>query len=355
MDVAQPQLSVILPAYNAQSFIKEAIASVLNQTYSNFELIVINDGSIDCTEEIILSFKDPRIKYIKNETNLKLIKTLNKGVDLAIGEYIARMDADDICLPTRFEKEINYLINNPEVDIVSCFPYNMNMDGRILCKSSYFSCTRPNACKFVAIFEPPIMHPGSMFRAHILKENKYSDKPENYHIEAYELWNRLMYNKNVQGGMIPEYLLLYRDNITSITHTYVNEQWERHISLLKKSLLEYLKIETNDSILVCLATKNAVDNLKSIESAFNLLDEAYKKYIDLFIVDKLDIKEIDNWCNQKKISILLTTLVSCNKYNDKLIVLGKIIKYIKLLFKAHNMVYIQNRIIRKFNEMIKYR
>ncbi len=75
-------ISVILPAYNAERFLKEAIDSILAQTYTNFELIVLNDGSTDRTEEIILSYDDPRIRYIKNETNLKLIKTLNKGIDL---------------------------------------------------------------------------------------------------------------------------------------------------------------------------------------------------------------------------------------------------------------------------------
>ena len=132
----EKMISVILPAYNAEKFLREAIDSILGQTYKNFELIVLNDGSTDRTEDIILAYDDPRIRYVKNEKNLKLIKTLNKGIDLAKGEYIARMDADDISLPRRFEIEVNYLQEHSDIDVVSCFPYNMSMNGVVLGKSS---------------------------------------------------------------------------------------------------------------------------------------------------------------------------------------------------------------------------
>ena len=118
---SQPVISVILPVYNAERFLREAIDSVLKQTFVDFEFIILNDGSTDKTEDIILSYKDPRIRYVKNEKNLKLIKTLNKGVDMARGKYIARMDADDISLPERFEKEVAYLEAHPDVAVVSCY------------------------------------------------------------------------------------------------------------------------------------------------------------------------------------------------------------------------------------------
>ena len=108
-------ISIILPAYNAEKYLKEAIDSILAQTYTNFELIVINDGSTDKTEEIILSYQDSRIRYIKNEKNLKLIRTLNKGIGLAKGKYIARMDADDISLPHRLKEEVEFMEAHPNI------------------------------------------------------------------------------------------------------------------------------------------------------------------------------------------------------------------------------------------------
>ena len=99
----RPTVTVLMPAYNAEKFIRDSIDSVLSQTYSDFELLIINDGSTDKTEEIILSYKDHRIVYVKNEVNLKLIKTLNKGIDLAKGKFIARIDSDDVINPDRIE------------------------------------------------------------------------------------------------------------------------------------------------------------------------------------------------------------------------------------------------------------
>src|SRR5690242_9380591 len=98
-----------MPVYNASSYLREAIESILNQTYSNFEFIIINDGSTDNSLEIIRSYHDPRISVVNNETNLGIIKTRNKGLKLAKGKYIANMDADDISLSSRLEKQVQYL------------------------------------------------------------------------------------------------------------------------------------------------------------------------------------------------------------------------------------------------------
>ena len=98
----RPKLSVILPVHNAEEYLRQTIDSILFQTFNNFELIVVDDGSTDSSSQIISSYDDTRIVYIKNETNLRLVATLNKGIAAAKGEYIARIDADDRCLPTRF-------------------------------------------------------------------------------------------------------------------------------------------------------------------------------------------------------------------------------------------------------------
>ena len=114
-----------MPAYNAERYIAKSIQSILNQSFCDFELIIINDGSTDDTENIILSFDDPRIVYVKNERNLKIIKTLNKGLDLAKGKYISRMDSDDIALPELFEKEIKIFENRKDIGIVNILTYHV--------------------------------------------------------------------------------------------------------------------------------------------------------------------------------------------------------------------------------------
>lgn len=104
-----PIISVILPAYNASKTISEAIDSILSQSFKDWEMLVINDGSIDNTKDIIQSYTDSRIKYIENEGNKGLVYSLNRGISLSQGVYIARMDADDISLPTRLEEQLKYL------------------------------------------------------------------------------------------------------------------------------------------------------------------------------------------------------------------------------------------------------
>src|SRR5688572_768328 len=115
-----PLISVLMPVYNAGPYLKESIESVLAQTYDNFEFLIINDGSTDSSEKEILSYNDVRIHYVKCETNSGLIATLNQGLALATGKYIVRMDADDICRPQRFEKQVRFMENHPEIGICGC-------------------------------------------------------------------------------------------------------------------------------------------------------------------------------------------------------------------------------------------
>ena len=115
-------VSVIIPVYNVEKFVEQAIVSIIKQTYKNLEIIVIDDGSSDATYQIVadLAIQDPRIKLYKNERNLKIVKTLNRALSLAQGEYIARMDGDDISALDRIEKQVAFLESNPDYDLVGC-------------------------------------------------------------------------------------------------------------------------------------------------------------------------------------------------------------------------------------------
>ena len=115
-------VSVLMPVYNTRrAELQVAIESILDQTYKDFEFIIINDGSTNDAEEVILDYKDDRIKYYKNETNLKLISTLNKGIDLCSGKYIARLDSDDYSEPDRLEKQVKVMEELPNVGLTGSF------------------------------------------------------------------------------------------------------------------------------------------------------------------------------------------------------------------------------------------
>ena len=115
-----PKISALLPIYNTQEeHLKECINSILNQTFKDFELIILNDGSTNNVEEIIKQYNDSRIRYYKNEINEGITKVRNKLLNFASGEYIAIVDHDDISLPKRFEKEYNFLQKHPKISIMA--------------------------------------------------------------------------------------------------------------------------------------------------------------------------------------------------------------------------------------------
>src|SRR4051812_37233803 len=108
-----PPVTVLMPAYNAGLYIREAIDSVLNQSYEDFEFLIINDGSTDDTKAILDGYTDRRLKVVHQE-NLQLVRTLNKGLSLAAGKWIARFDADDVCLPGRLAAQLEFISRNPD-------------------------------------------------------------------------------------------------------------------------------------------------------------------------------------------------------------------------------------------------
>lgn len=198
-------ISVILPVYNAQDTIGEAIQSIINQTYTDWELLVINDGSTDNTRSVILSFDDPRIKYIENDGNKQLIYSLNRGLELASGKYIARMDADDISLPERFACQVRYMDSHPE--IIVCGTYMQKFGNRVVPDIISFYSNNDDIKNNILTF-PPFGHPSVMIRKSVLDKTgiKYD---YNYKCaEDLKLWIDLLPYGNYAN--IPQVLLRYR-------------------------------------------------------------------------------------------------------------------------------------------------
>lgn len=141
MKLQNELVSVIIPVYNVEKYVKEAIESIQNQTYKNIEIIVIDDGSVDNTYKIVekLAKDDNRLKLYKNQKNLKIVKTLNRALSLSNGEYIARMDGDDISAPDRIEKKIKFLKENQEFDLVGCSMKAIDIDGNQIGKTVHYS------------------------------------------------------------------------------------------------------------------------------------------------------------------------------------------------------------------------
>lgn len=215
MENAVPLVSVLMPVYNGQEFLRPAIESILAQTFTDFEFIIINDGSTDGSEEIILSYTDPRIRYARNEQNIKLIATLNKGLKLCKGKYIARMDADDISFPERFSKQVAYMESHPECGL-------LGTDVEMSSGQRSFVRMGEEFMNFCLLFNNPLCHPTTFIRASIIREHNLEYPKEYIHAEEYVLWLDIMkYSKVVN---LDEKLVYYRLHVSQVSQKYKVEQ-----------------------------------------------------------------------------------------------------------------------------------
>jgi len=214
----EPKVTVLMPVYNGEKYLAEAIDSILGQTFTDFEFLIINDASKDRTVEIIESYKDERIRLVHNEENLKLIATLNKGIELARGKYLARMDADDISVPHRLERQVAYLEANPSVAVCGCWADMIGEDAGHIWKFPM----EHEAIKARLLFENCISHPGVTVRRSILNDPKLRYDPEYTHVEDWEFWSHISMKHRLHN--IQEILLHYRLNDNSVSRVYEEEQ-----------------------------------------------------------------------------------------------------------------------------------
>lgn len=208
-------VTVLMPVYNAGEFLKEAIDSILNQTYEEFEFLIINDGSTDSSVNIIESYKDKRIKLIHNIENKGLVESLNKGIEIAQGKYIIRMDADDIAEVNRIETQVDFMENNSDVAVAGSNGVIFLSDKPIIKKLTDLPI-KYNEIKCKLLFECPIVHSAVIIRKNILLENNYRYSEKYKDTEDYGLWIEIAKNHKIVN--IPKKLLRYRIISSSITN-----------------------------------------------------------------------------------------------------------------------------------------
>ncbi|MDM2795289.1 MULTISPECIES: glycosyltransferase family 2 protein [Citrobacter] len=212
-------VTVIMPVYNAEEYLSEAITSILDQSYKNIEFIIINDGSTDSSDSIIKGFlEDKRIHYI-SRSNKGLVYSLNEGLDIAKGMYIARMDADDISHPQRIEKQVEFMLENDQVAVVGCSSYIINFESKIIGQRNPPTSAFLN--KALLLFGPTLSHPTVMFNRSVIGDDLYYCD-DFKHAEDFELWLRLSNKYNM--GNLPEKLFSYRINESGVSQSNYREQ-----------------------------------------------------------------------------------------------------------------------------------
>lgn len=182
-----PAVSILMPVYKTAPYLREAMDSILSQTFTDFELIILNDCSPDNADEILDTYTDSRIVRYKGEKNVGLSNILNVGIGMARGEYIARMDSDDLSTPDRLQIQLDYLEAHPEIDLVSAGMQLFGAKDEVWIREQ-----NPEKVKIEALFHSPILHASSMWRRMRFEENGLRFRQEMVPSEDYDLWTRAM-------------------------------------------------------------------------------------------------------------------------------------------------------------------
>lgn len=230
-----------MSVYNGEAYLKESIESILNQTFTDFEFIILDDCSTDNSAEIIKSYNDKRIVYVRNEKNLGLAASLNKGIRLAKGEYIARMDDDDISLPERFEKQVKFLDDNLEYGVVGAW---IQVFGKIKRINKFYSDTQKNFYIFL-ISKVMVSHPVVMFRKSIMVDNNIFYDEMFRAAQDYKLWNDLKYVTKITN--LQEVLLHYRVHENASTLKKRAEQKDNKFKIIKREFENNFGAEFKES------------------------------------------------------------------------------------------------------------
>jgi len=225
------ELTVLMPVYNAGKYIKDAIDSILMQTFTDFEFLIIDDGSTDKSIDIIKSYDDKRIRLVCNDENMGISKTLNRGIDLTNTDLIARMDADDISMPDRLIKQHQFMVNNPDIKLLATQFERISDTGKMMSRPTYDFYPM----YFQLVFHCfGICHPSVMYRKDAVTD--VGMYPET-HSEDFRLWSKLI--RKYRFFHMNEVLIKYRLSEQSISHTTHREAYKEVELIYAKDNLEY--------------------------------------------------------------------------------------------------------------------
>jgi glycosyltransferase involved in cell wall biosynthesis len=258
--MSHPKVTVLMPVYNAGVYLKDAVESILNQTFRDFEFIIINDASTDNFCKIVEKYHDPRITLIHNSKNVGITQSLSAGLAKASGRYIARMDADDVAFPARLERQLSYLVSH-DVVLLGTWAQAIDSGGKIM--RQIIAPIESSLLRWKLLFNNPFVHSSVIFsKKEVLEIGGYRSS----FAEDYDLWSRVAHSYPI--AVLPEVLLKWRDHPKS-TYSMSERNQENYTDTIVKRNIELLierQITLRD-----VQDLRAIVNRKPIDSPDRLL------------------------------------------------------------------------------------
>lgn len=336
------KVTVLMPCYNAAAYFHEAVDSVLNQSYSNLEILLIDDGSKDNTAELITKYSqiDSRIVPVFNEKNMGLIKTLNKGVQLATGDFIARMDADDISHPDRIKLLLKEFDLDPKLDVISAGFYYISYDG-IVKRQAHPKALQSKSLQFVSFFCTPVNHPCVVGKASVFKANPFDD--QYIHSEDYEIFSRLLADgyrfKNYE---LPLYFL--RMNPESVSYKFEKIQISTHTKISVRNIENYFNKRFDFFLHKVMINRISFNvSYKLLNEALETLDMLRNEFLKNEKPDTSVVAEIDEFLIEQKIDILLQSFKSA-RFKHKGVILWNIFAHLPLFIHKRGSRYFLSKL-----------
>ena len=303
-----PTVSVVMSVYNGERYLREAVESILNQTFTDLEFIIIDDGSTDGTVAILTRYQgvDDRIR-IYHQKNQGLTASLNRGCRLTRGEYIARMDADDISLSARFAKQVRYLDAHPEIGVLGTWIEYIDENGAP--RGNWRMPTAPGVIGWSLTFDTCLAHPSVMMRRDVIERIGFY-RPEILQAQDYDLWSRAAFVTRIAN--VPEILLQRRCWEQSISSRHFQAQEETVVKVMYSMITRLLGSEVPYEAVANLRQMvigSPLADLQQIELVASLIHQLYRAYLKASSLNRMEAREVAQDAGRK----LYTLAVSASK------------------------------------------
>jgi len=302
--MSKPSVSVLMSVYNGERYLQEAVESVLQQTYTDYEFIIIDDGSKDRTWELLNAFSDLRIRLISNEENIGLPQSLNRGIQLSRGDYLARQDADDISTSERLAMQMRFLEEHPEVGVLGTWVAYIDKQGQRI--GTWATPGSPPLVSWSLLFGNCIAHPSVIVRRSLLRQG-LTYRPNFLYAQDYDLWARL--DTKTQLANLAEVLYLRRvhQEMVGVKHSERQDQTARVV--MQQAIERVLADDVSGTLIEKLwrsSRGHRLDSSGDVKAVASLVEDLYRAFSCRYMQDTSELREVkkDAVCRLQDLAVL---------------------------------------------------